>query len=218
MNIILLYGPPSSGKGTHARLLQDFFGYTLIEPAHIFRAITRNPKDSRSKEIAERINNGFPITSDQYKEIVGANIVDLLHKKKSFILDKPGGSLLNEVRWFLKLIKPFQPKVFLFELHIPLSESLKRIEARYFITSTGQSFIEYEEALKRCPSGEKPVKRVDDLDSAKVKRRYRMLYQTKHTRVKHLMKEFGATVVELDSMQDILTVQKQIRKIVHSHG
>lgn len=217
MNIVLLYGPPSSGKGTHARLLQEFFGYTLVEPAHVFRAIASDPSHKWYSYIGEKINNGFPTPTDAYKKIVGEEVVELLQKKKSFILDKPGGSLLNEVRWFLKLIAPFRPQVFLFELHIPLAESLRRIAARYFITSTGESYITYEEALCHCPSGEKPVKRIDDLDTKKAERRYKLLYQNKHQAVKQLFSQAGAIITEINALEDILTVQTKIRNIIQSY-
>jgi adenylate kinase family enzyme len=214
MKIILLYGPPSSGKGTHARLLEEYGGYKLLEPAHIFRQIAADTTHPLSKDIAHTINNGYPVTSKQYKDIVGSKLHELLKTNTSFVLDKPGGSRLNEAKWFLELVEQYKPEIYLFVLHIPLLESLRRIDARYFITSSGESYISYKEALAHCPKAEIPVKRVDDLDTTKVRRRYRLLYQTKHKAIEQLYREHGAHVMLLDGMEDVLTVQAQLRQAI----
>jgi adenylate kinase family enzyme len=214
MKIVLLYGPPSSGKGTHARLLNQVTHFPIIEPAVLFRAIAADPKHKWYTYIGEKINNGYPTPTDAYMILVKEAIEPLLKSGTSFIMDKPGGSLLPETEWFLEYIKPFDAQVFLCVLDITLAESLRRIESRYFITSTGQSFITYEEALSHCPPGEIPVKRVDDLDSQKAERRYKLLFADQKDQVIQLFKKSGAQVVILNGMDPILTVQDELRKIV----
>ena len=214
MKIILLYGPPSSGKGTHARLLHEFTGFPIIEPAVLFRQIATNPNHKWYSYIGEKINNGYPAPSDAYIKLVQAAIEPLLHSNTSFIMDKPGGSLLVETEWFLEYIKPFNAQVFLCILDIPLEESLRRIESRYFITSSGESYITYQEALSHCKNGELPTKRIDDLDSQKAKRRYKLLYEDQKEEVMVLFKKAGATITVLNGMLPVLTVNGELRKLL----
>lgn len=212
MKIILLYGPPSSGKGTHIRLLSEYTGYPILEPAVLFRMISTK-KDSESQAIATKINNGYPITSKDYKALVGKRITELLEMNQSFIMDKPGGSLLNEAKWFLDLVKKYNPEIYLFELHISLRESLRRIASRYFVPSSNASYITYKESLEHCLDGEIPVRRVDDTDTSKARRRYRLLYATKRKNILKLFREHKTKVTEIDATANILTVQEMLRKI-----
>lgn len=212
MKIILLYGPPSSGKGTHGRFLSQLYGIPFVEPAHIFRDILANPDHSYYQKLST-IEQGNPAPTDLYLETLEHEIKPLLESNTSFVIDKPGGNLPAETVWFLEYIKNFNPDLYVFVLDIPRKVSIKRASTRYFLPS-GESYVTHEEAIEHAPKGVEPFRRIDDSTSEKVTKRYNEMYGKYKDTIIELFRNAGAQITIIDGTQDVLTVQQMMHSIL----
>lgn len=217
-NLIILYGPPGSGKGTQANLLSKKLGIKFLDAGHEFREFAlihanepNNPEAERSSRVHEYLNKGTPILTQDYLHIIQKQVENAIASHKPLIMDKPGGSLIPEAEWLNQLILDKNIKVKFFHLPIPLEESIRRIEARYFVPGYQTPYATYKEALAHCVGSVKPIKREDDTNDELIKSRYQKVYSNQ---AEQILQIFGSNpnveIVEIDASQPVDIVHKQI--------
>jgi adenylate kinase len=214
--IIILYGPPGSGKGTQAKLLQDKYGYVFLDFGQNFRDFVKENLLStsldyqRANRVKSDLEAGRAILTEDFYYILKNKIESLLESKTPFIIDKPG-SLEAEAKWLSRLLKSKKVSTKFFHIQTDLSGSLQRIAHRYYLPSSKNPYPSYEVALLDAKNNEKPFQRKEDESQAITKTRIENLYG-QHDIILDIYRKEGYEIVELDGNLEITEVFKNLEK------
>lgn len=233
-NIFILYGPPTAGKGTQATflktLLPDFYHLDFGTELRKFVSEnlgqyynseeTANPdSDNEKLEIARRIKsdmqNNLPVQTADLRYVIESRIVECVEKKQGMIIEGPG-RLVEEAHWLSAFFADQACDVVIFHLYISLDQALKRVETRYYLASTGQSYMSLEQATSFATDSEKPYRRPEDNDIEGTKQRYRLLYADNFAKIISIYQHKSqALVLTVDASKPIDEVSEDITAYIH---
>ncbi|WP_295841584.1 adenylate kinase [uncultured Apibacter sp.] len=192
MNIIVLFGPPGSGKGTQAKILANKFNLEHISTGDLFRYNIKN-NTKLGEEAQSYIHNGNLVPDELTTEM----LIDELQRnstKKGFILD---GYPRTESQ----------------------AESLDELLDNLFQTKVDVTlalYVEDEVLVKRILKRSEESGRTDDADESIIRNRIKEYYE-KTAVVSHYYKEQNK-LVELDGDGNIdeitAALSKEIEKFV----
>lgn len=210
---LLLFGAPGSGKGTQAEFLKQRYGIPQISTGDMFRAESRKgtPLGLRVQEI---MDSGQLVPDDVTIAIVRARFAEP-DTRPGFILDGfprtiPQAQALDEV--MDELGRAFDRAVYLVA---PADELVTRLSGRLVCPVDGRTFHRVFNPPgpgDTCPvDGSKLIQRSDD--SAEAARKRVEVYLTDTVPVIDYYRSKGL-VSEIDALQPIETVRKQIEKVL----
>ena len=199
--IIILYGPPASGKGTQSHILKEKlkdyyhldFGSELrqfvkdhIGEFHLENQ-TINPDSSKenlevAKRIKDRMSKSLPVETPDLRFVIESAINECVEKGQGMIIEGPG-RLVEEAKWLSGFLGEKEVKTVIFHLYISLDEVLQRSKGRYYLPSTKKPFKSLEEAKKEAVGGEEPYQRPEDKDVEGTRQRYRLLYSDNFAKI-----------------------------------
>jgi adenylate kinase len=222
--VIILYGPPGSGKGTQANLLVEQFGLKFIDWGHSFRTFAAEFKDQeghpdqwRGQRVQEHLDRGEPIVTEDMRYILEKQILEVTtNPELHLIMDKPG-SLPEEAEWISGFLKEKEISSCL--IHLPLSEeqAISRVSHRYYLPGNSQPFASYEEAKKVAPQGVEPFIRQDDLDVQTIRNRWEKVYGKYRDQILELYRSKKWTrMFEVDASQTVEVVNEKIVEFLKS--
>jgi adenylate kinase len=165
--LIILYGPPGSGKGTQAKILEQELGYTFLDFGQCFRDFAAinyeltNPDKKRAIRVNELLISGKPILTEDFFYILKDKIEYNIRNNINFIIDKPG-SLIEEAKWFNMIIKKNKIKTLFIHLTLDNAHALDRITHRWYLPSNPTPFPSQAEAIKAAINNETPYQRKED--------------------------------------------------------
>jgi adenylate kinase len=165
--LIILYGPPGSGKGTQAKILEQELGYTFLDFGQCFRDFAAinydlsNPDKKRAIRVNELLISGKPILTEDFFYILKDKIEYNIRNNINFIIDKPG-SLIEEAKWFNMIIKKNKIDTLFIHLKLNNAHALDRITHRWYLPSNPTPFPSQEEAIKSAIKNEIPYQRTED--------------------------------------------------------
>lgn len=143
MDVIILFGPPGSGKGTQSKKIAQSFGYEHISTGDILRKY-RGGTDPLSMQITEIINSGN-LVSDEL-------IFQLLEKELKQKGDDLSGIILDgvprnatQVALVYKLLEKFEvdpDDVLVISLNVSDEEVVKRLLYRATIEGRADDTLE----------------------------------------------------------------------------
>lgn len=87
--IIILLGPPGSGKGTQAKILQKSFGFTHLSPGELLRTYEQSAKnisDNRKSEL-QKMHQGEMVSHELVYEIMFPLIEREVRQKHDIVID-----------------------------------------------------------------------------------------------------------------------------------
>lgn len=225
-SIIIIMGPPGSGKGTQAEILSAKFGYYYLESSRIIDAKLTNIKKG-DFEVIERKKY---FLSEQKKireegEIMDAELVTSWMTERIKELAKKGKKLviagsprtLYEAEKEVPLLKELYGKenIITILITLPEEESIFRSTNRRICSLARHPVLYYEETkdLTICPlDGSKLLKREDD-DAETVKIRIEKYKKETLPAVDHFKKE-GLEVKEIAGKQTPAELHNDILKVL----
>lgn len=183
-NIMILFGPPGAGKGTHGPKIEDMLGIPQLSTGDMLRAAVANKTEVGKK--AEAVMKAGGLVSD---DIVVGIIRDRIQEadcKFGFILDGFPRTKAQAKALDAMLAKEGACVTKVIELHVPDSVLEERICGRWIHKKSGRSYhVKYappksmkkdgsgkpiESTMLDDETGEPLMQRKDDTATALVKR------------------------------------------------
>jgi adenylate kinase family enzyme len=222
-NIIIIYGAIGAGKGTQVNLLQSKIGGVINDTGAELRAFskkfTKEPEHD-FYEVASRIAEMMqhqPVLTEDLFVVLKHKIETTIDSGELLIMDKPGGVLPAEAKWFLQLLEKKQAKVCFINLDISLEEAIKRSQNRWYVEGQKQPYPSKQAALE-VSGGQDIYQRPEDMDQYHVTGRYQKLYTERIAELEKIFGEFGVSVNHINAEKPILEVHKQILDMVYDQN
>ena len=203
--LIILFGPPGSGKGTQADLICKDLGVLNLSIGNSIRAFIKqfNHPDSteldRVLRLKDRLNTGELQDFDDVKYIVEKEIKDSIAQKKNILIEGLPRTP-EQAQWLAAFFKESGVDCLFFHLILPRETIFERLSHRFFASGSDIPYSSYAAALEKCPAGQLPTQRLDDQDLNIIKHRYEIQYANCQSEI---IQTIGACenvqIIEIDS-------------------
>ena len=212
--IIILIGPPGSGKGTQAEMLADKFGLFNFETSKIIEEKFKNADSSDKVITAEKENwkSGKLVTPRLVFEWIIDRVKELASGGKGIVFSGSPRTLF-EVENELPIFEELYGRENIRALNIKLTEeeSVKRNSKRRICEKNRHpipNFPEFEN-IEKCPKDGSPIitRFLDNAETIKI--RYQT-YLEETEPVLAFLKEKGYEVIEVNGEQPIEKVFEDI--------
>ena len=173
--IVWLSGSPGSGKGTHTRMLIDFFG--LYQEPLIASSLLKTP------EMLEKINQGLLLDDETVITAVFGELQNPLYRSGILVDGFPRtDGQAYAIEWFYKklLVEGRQPQFISVVLLTSEEISVERQLGR------GRRAQAHNERVKQTGKGELKEVRATDLDPNVARKRYEVFMKETYAAVKKL--------------------------------
>jgi adenylate kinase len=210
-SIIVLIGPPGSGKGTQASILVEKFGWNTISTGLLIRGEIKSGSEV-GKKVKSIIKNG---------DLIGDDLMFLMLKNKLMSIDMEKIIIdgfprsIEQVQMYDEWTNSDGKDYFLkkvFVLDVDEKEIIKRIENRVVCPDCGATFNLYtkkpiiEGICDVC--GQKITSRSDDINADIVKHRYE-LYKKESKDIIDFYNKKNLTI-KIDALKNIKDVNSDI--------
>lgn len=179
--LIILFGPPGSGKGTQADLICNDLGALNLSIGNSVRAFIKkyNHPDSTELELAlrlkQKLNSGELQDFDDVKYIVEREIKDSIAQKKNILVEGLPRTQ-EQAEWLAEFFRESHVDCLFFHFILPKDVVFERLSHRFFASGSDIPYSSYAVALEKCPPGKLPTQRQDDQDLNIIKHRYETQY------------------------------------------
>jgi adenylate kinase len=215
-SIIILIGPPGSGKGTQAELIAEKFGFYHFETSKVIEEKFKNadPNDKEMREEYEKFSSGQLNTPSKVRQWVIDRIEDLAqHKTKIVFSSSP--RTLYEAEGECPFLEKYYNKneMIVFNIEVSEEESIRRNSGRRICEKSRHPIPDFDEYknIKTCPKdGSKIITRILDKPDI-IKVRY-ATYVNETKPVLDFFKKADYEVVKINGDQSISDVHTDIIK------
>ena len=181
--ILVILGPPGSGKGTQSKLLIEKLGYAYFSMGDTLREYAKKGTDL-GRKIKEIIDQGLIVSDDLAKQVVEESWTEFLEKPGLILEGYPRTDGQIEV----------------------LDEFMSKHEVRDLKVLSIQ--VDKQKLLNRILLRSKVESRVDDADTAAVEKRF-VEYENKTAKVIDYYKQKG-NLTQINGDQSIGAVHGEI--------
>jgi len=222
--VVILYGPPGSGKNTQAELLvKRFSAFTILDYGSELRSFVAENKEKSSHDIdfvhkiEQQINKGEVLSAEDLMTIVSTKLFKILDSGKSIFLIGPG-RVQEEARLLAQYLGNHEIHSCVLHLHLSLDDILERLSHRYFVTGSDIPYASYQEAKNNAPKNTEPYQRADDSNTDKIINRYRSQYKNKFSSILFTFQLHASSHVFLiDASQSIEKVHSDVLQILECY-
>jgi adenylate kinase len=161
MNIILI-GPPASGKGTQAKLLENEFGLKHLSTGDMLREIS-SKQTSLANKIKSLIDNGQFVSDELIIEVVKNKLNEITsqtdtNSQKGILFDGFPRTVFQA-----KTLENLVKIDYIIEISLSKNSAIKRVLDRGCCKKCGKSFLLSQTSNKTCDiCGGEILKRNDD--------------------------------------------------------
>lgn len=214
--ILILLGPPGSGKGTQARKLEETFGCIQLSTGDLLRAAVK--AGTKAGQAADTVMKAGGLVSD---EIVLAILTDRLAQddcKTGVVLDGFPRTTVQAEALDTMLATRGDSIRAVISLEVDDTEMVKRVAGRMTCGDCGEGFHDHfkppaKEGVCDACGAQNMTRRADDNAATAISR-----LEAYNAQTAPLVAYYGArgALHAVDAMQAIDTVQNQIAQIVRS--
>lgn len=213
-NIVILLGPPGSGKGTQAKLLSQALSIPQVSTGDLFREHMKNntPLGQKAKEY---INSGKLVPDDLVLEMV-YNRVKQSDCQKGFLLDGVPRTLQQAEAFENSLFKNDHPLVI--NLVVDDAIIIKRAEGRLICKNCGAIYNTYFSPPKKdnlCDQCEGSLYHRDDDKPEVVKERLQVYHVQTSPLIDYFNKQYG--LINVDGNKPPEVVFEELKKLTYTH-
>ena len=212
--VIILIGPPGSGKGTQAEMLASRFGLAHLETSELIedKFNNANPNDGFLSEQKKRWESGILNDPEFVVSLVAKKIKELSSDQKGIVFSASPRTLF-ETEQEIPIIEKLYDKENIKILNIQLSEhsSIERNSSRRICKKNRHpipNFPEYKNIII-CPTDGSPIK-TRALDKSDVIRVRYQEYLNRTAPIIVFLKTRGYRVIEINGEQPIEKVLNDI--------
>jgi adenylate kinase family enzyme len=218
--LILFFGPPTSGKGTQSKIFLDQHPeYTKLDFGHELRTFIKNylnhPDEPQKAQFAAKLeavlSQRQPLDAGDLMVVLKERIVQAIENGERLVLDGAGRTL-KEAELEAELFTKYNLRPCILNLYLSKEHILQRARNRWFIPDNPNPFISYEAAKQACQPNEEPYQRQDDLDETKIMAGYDNLYGDFANILLVYQLDSNANIFTIDARQSIEDVAKDVNK------
>jgi adenylate kinase len=174
-SIVILYGPPGSGKGTQANLLAYHFGFVHFDTGKYIEQLVHDPAFQKSTVIKRErrlFDSGYLCTPSWVLKTVKAQARRFAKAGLNVVFSGSPRTLYEAQGLIPELEKLYGRKnIKFFSLEVPKDEAVKRNLVRERCSVCGAIIIDLGYRLRRCPICKgKLIRRTLDNKKALIKR------------------------------------------------
>lgn len=206
-------GPPGSGKGTQAGIVERDFGFARIETGAILRAM-RHEDTERGKKITKIIDAGLLAPPPIVADLVIEKTLSLLQEGKRVIFDGSPRTLYEAERLYEVFEKNSLSHLVVISVNVPKEETIARIVSRLVCSECKSVVTGTEDMLKNgtCDAcGGVFKRRADDTPEIMKQRWQQFLFRTEP--VIDYFRSLGI-VHEVDGSRSIEAIAKDVGSIL----
>lgn len=215
--IIIMIGPPGSGKGTQAKKIAAKYDFSHISTGDLLRSLAQTSElNSLEKEAVQQMKSGELVSDNLIYQLVFSEIEKNINAGRGVVLD---GAIRNleQAKGFQDFFKEknLTTEVLVLEVALSDKDSLERLTKRRVCTACGEiiPWLSSTKKLKVCPKcGGKLQTRQDD-DPKIIKERIIKQGNTALGPIINFYKDLGV-LVKVDGNQSIEDVEKDIEKVL----
>ena len=210
LNFVLV-GPPGSGKGTQAQLLEERFSLYHLATGDLIRNICEHAggDDVLANEVKARYDAGIPQPDSVVVEIVDREI-KRLHRKTGFIFDPFPLSVPQAIE-LERMVKQYDMREPLaISIDVREEEAVRRLTLRRFCPVDQHVYHPQDAAYtaNKCTVCGGPLKQRSDDTTELVKKRY-LTYVDRIIKIKEFYREHGR-LLEVNGEQGIQDVYGEV--------
>jgi adenylate kinase len=212
--VVTIMGPPGSGKGTQADIVERDFGFSRIETGAILRAM-RHEDSERARKITEIIDAGLLAPPPIVADLVIEKTLELLREGKRVIFDGSPRTLYEAERLYEVFEKNSLSHLVVISINVPKEETVARIVNRLVCSKCKSVVTGTEDMLQNgtCDTcGGTFKRRADDTPEIMKRRWQQFLFRTEP--VINYFRSLNI-VHEVDGSGSIEAIAKDVAKIIH---
>lgn len=217
LKVVIIYGPPGSGKGTQARKAAEYFNLEHFDTGQVIEKIVHNP-DLQDDPIIQREKKNFETgklcTPEWITEIIKEEIKRIYDSGKGLAFSGSPRTLY-EAKEVIPLLEELYSKenIYVLKIEVKPETSIFRNSHRRVCKKCGFSLVysPENEKLEKCPkcSGQL-VKRV--LDKPEVINVRLKEFEQRTEPIYKLLEEKGIRIIDIDGEPSVEEVSKNILK------
>ena len=212
--VIILIGPPGSGKGTQAEMLSEKFGYISYSTGALFRnEMARGT--ALGKRIAPLMDKGLFVPDD----IVLEAVIGRVEKARRPVILDGFPRTLNQAKILLDFLQRktgrYQPVAI--EISLPVKEIYRRVSGRLSCDKCGKVYhvtFRPPRLTEHCDKCGRPLRFRSDATRAVVKTRIQVYRNETWPIIKFFRQTSGLKFFSVNGAQSISAVSADIKKIV----
>lgn len=213
--IVIMIGPPGSGKGTQAKKIAAKYGYAHLSTGDMLRALASQPRlNADEQEAVEKIQTGQLVSDDLIYRLVFDRIENQVSAGGGVVLDGVPRNLeqAEKLQEFFEA-KNFAGEVVVLEIGLSDEEAFKRLASRRVCSACGEIIPATMALVSVCPkcSG-KLVVRADDNEEV-VKQRIEKQGNKALAPIVDFYKKLNV-LASIDGSQTIEDVERNIGQIL----
>ena len=215
--IIIMIGPPGSGKGTQAKKIAAKYNYNHLSTGDLLRVLALQPQlNDMEKSAVAQMKAGNLVSDDIIYQLVFNKITQELAADKGVVLD---GAIRNleQAQGFQKFFveKNLIDEVLALEIALSDKDSLDRLIKRRVCTQCGEiiPWLPATKDLKSCPKcgGKLEIRQDDDLKI--IKERIAKQGNKAMAPIVKFYKKLGV-LATVDGNQTIEDVEKDVDRVL----